>query len=38
MFSTIKVILHGTICNDNFQSNIVAQKIETCNMVFADDF
>ena len=30
--------MHGTIFNDNFQCNIVAQKIDTCNMASADDF
>ena len=34
----IKVMLHGTIFNDNFERNIVAQKSDTCNMASADDF
>ena len=31
-------MLHGTIFNDNFERNIVAQKIDTCNMASADNF
>ena len=33
-----EVMLHRTIFNHTFYRNLVAQKIDTCNIASADDF